>query len=59
MVGPLAENLRGAGIPVVLCTGYETLDDVRLEGCPMIRKPANIRQLLAGIKSAMSSQLPN
>jgi hypothetical protein len=25
----------------------------------MIRKPANIRQLLAGIKSAMSSQLPN
>jgi PAS domain S-box-containing protein len=59
MVGPLAENLRGAGIPVVLCTGYETLDDVRLEGCPMIRKPANIRQLLAGIKSAMGSQLPN
>lgn len=59
MVGPLAENLRGAGVPVVLCTGYETIDDSRLLGCPLIRKPANIRQLLAGIKNAMSAQLPN
>lgn len=59
MVGPLAESLRGSGVPVVLCTGYETIDDVRLEGCPMIRKPANIRQLLDGIKSAMNAPLPN
>jgi len=55
MVGPLAESLRNAHVPVVLCTGYETVDDIRLEGCALIRKPANVRQLLAGIENAMKA----
>jgi len=55
MVGPLDESLRNAHVPVVLCTGYETVDDIRLEGCALIRKPANVRQLLAGIENAMKA----
>lgn len=53
LVSPLAENLRGAGVPVLLCTGYESVEDNRLTDYAMIRKPANIRQLLDSIERAM------
>jgi PAS domain S-box-containing protein len=50
---PLAEKLKDANIPVLLCTGYERVEDDRFAACTLLRKPANVHQLVAGIERAI------
>ena len=53
LAAPLAKRLRDAGVPVVLCTGYERIDDDRFASCILLRKPANLQQLVSGIERAI------
>ena len=51
LVYPLAEQLRGQGVPLVFCTGYEQLDDhAGYEDCPIVRKPVNANVLNAELR---------
>ncbi|MET0240921.1 MAG: HWE histidine kinase domain-containing protein [Sphingobium sp.] len=55
-VTPLVELLDRAGVAVVLCTGYEDVREPELAGHVIVRKPANSRQLLAGIDRAVQQK---
>ncbi|MCF8708986.1 HWE histidine kinase domain-containing protein [Rhizorhapis sp. SPR117] len=56
-VYPLAESLRLRGVPVLFCTGYESLDaNNRFDDCTRIRKPANIAQLIIAVRNAIDKQ---
>jgi PAS domain S-box-containing protein len=46
LVYPIADLLQTRGIPFLFCTGYERPHQVdRYPGCPVLRKPANLRQV--------------
>lgn len=46
LVYPLAEMLKARGVPFVLCTGYQQLDDhEHFRDWPLIRKPVSIPML--------------
>lgn len=51
----LAEELCAAGIPVIFCTGYETLDgrSELLAACPIVSKPFQDEALFAAIEAAL------
>lgn len=56
-VYPLAEALQRQGIPILFCTGYETLDaEGRFEDCDRLRKPANANQIIAAVRTAIERQ---
>lgn len=56
-VYPLAEALQRKGIPILFCTGYETLDSGgRFEHCDRLRKPANATQIIAAVRTAIEKQ---
>ena len=56
-VYPLAETLQLQGVPILFCTGYETLDaGKRFEDCEKIRKPANVAQLIGAVRVAIEKQ---
>jgi DNA-binding response OmpR family regulator len=57
---PLAEKLRGLGVPICLCTGYRS-DDLRgmFGKVPILQKPVNARALMAVIEAMLSSQDEN
>lgn len=56
-VYPLAETLQQQGVPILFCTGYETLDaGNRFEDCEKIRKPANAAQLIGAVLIAIEKQ---
>lgn len=56
-VYPLAESLQQRGIPILFCTGYETLDaGGRFEDCDRLRKPANTHQIIAAVRTAIERQ---
>jgi PAS domain S-box-containing protein len=47
LVYPVADLLLSRGTPLLFCTGYETPDHAqRYQGCPVIRKPTNMRALV-------------
>ena len=47
LVYPVADLLLSRQIPLLFCTGYETPDHAqRYQGCPVIRKPTNMRALV-------------
>ena len=51
LVYPVADLLLSRGIPLLFCTGYESSDHVdRYQGCPVIRKPTNLRALIDEIQ---------
>lgn len=56
-VYPLAAKLQQQGVPILFCTGYETLDaDDRFNGCETVRKPANVAQLIGAVRVAIEKQ---
>lgn len=56
-VFPLAESLRRRGVPILFCTGYETLDaEGRFEDCTKLRKPANVVQIITAVRTAIEKQ---
>lgn len=55
-VGPLARSLDAKGVPVLLCTGYEQLTDPTLAGYALVRKPANMRQLIAVMERTLKDR---
>lgn len=56
-VYPLAEILQRQGVPILFCTGYESLDaDGRFEDCERIQKPANTTQLIGAVRIAIEKQ---
>ena len=55
-VYPLAEALQRQGIPILFCTGYESLDESRFEDCERIRKPANVAQVIGAVQVAIEKQ---
>lgn len=58
-VYPLAESLQRQGIPILFCTGYETLDaGGGFEHCARIRKPASIAQILSAVEAAIAAGGP-
>jgi PAS domain S-box-containing protein len=53
LVYPVADQLRALGVPIVFCTGYQQIDDQeRYSGCPVVRKPVNIRLLATELQRA-------
>jgi two-component sensor histidine kinase len=52
---PLVERLRGAGVPVILATGYDTLAGGAggFGGVPKLTKPVSERALAAALAGAM------
>jgi len=56
-VYPLAAKLQQQGVPILFCTGYETLDaDDRFTDCEKVRKPANVAQLIGAVRIAIEKQ---
>ena len=55
-VYPLAEALQRQGVPILFCTGYESLDEGRFEDCERIRKPANVDQVIGAVQVAIEKQ---
>ena len=55
MVTPVAEALRGLGVPFVLASAYDgaRLTAEVLAGVPNVGKPVNMRRLLAALAQAV------
>lgn len=55
---PLAEELVGAGVPVIFCSGYETLHgaSAALKSCPHVKKPYRGEEIKIAVAAALSKK---
>ena len=59
-VYPVADLLWSRGIPILFCTGYESPDhEGRYQGCPVIRKPTNMRLLAEEVQHLSTGSSPS